>query len=110
MRKNGYDDAMPVIIWKEKDVLIDGHTRLRAAKAAGISSIPAVYASFENEESALDYMHRIQFNRRNITDADPIKLIINAIPQYEKGMAKAVKQNFSCGALPDCQKLKQKKL
>lgn len=94
MREKGYDDNQPVIIWKEQDTLIDGHTRLQAAKTVGITSIPAVYASFENEDMVLDYMHRLQFNRRNIGDGDLIRLIINALPKYKKRYGEGSKAEF----------------
>ena len=31
MKKNGYDPNFPVIIWKGKNICIDGNTRLMAA-------------------------------------------------------------------------------
>ena len=30
MEANGYDKSQPIIIWKGKDVVLDGHTRLQA--------------------------------------------------------------------------------
>lgn len=94
MKKNGYDKALPVIIWKEKNILIDGHTRLQAARNAGVKEIPAVYTSFDTDDDVMDYIHRIQFSRRNIDDADLIKLIINALPQYEKKYGEGSKAEF----------------
>lgn len=94
MRLNGYDDNQPVIIWKEANVLVDGHTRLQAAKLAGLASVQVFYASFQTEDEVLDYMHHIQFNRRNITDGDLIRLIINALPKYEKKYGEGSKAEF----------------
>lgn len=94
MKDQGFDDNQPVIIWKERNILIDGHTRLKASTLVGIKSIPAFYASFKTEDEALEYMHRIQFNRRNINDADLIRLIKEALPKYEKKYGEGSKAEF----------------
>lgn len=94
MKRNGYDQSQPLIIWKERNTLIDGHTRLKAARDADISSLPVVYASFESEDDVLDYMHRLQFNRRNITDKELIDLASTAITKYEKSYGKGSKAEF----------------
>lgn len=94
MNEKGYDANQPIILWKEQNIVIDGHTRLQAAKIAGVETVPVLYASFETEEDVLDYMHRLQFNRRNITDADLIRLIMNALPKYEKKYGEGSKAEF----------------
>lgn len=94
MKEHGFDDNQPVIIWKERNTLVDGHTRLKASTLVGIKSIPAFYASFKTEDEALEYMHRIQFNRRNINDADLIRLIKEALPKYEKKYGDGSKAEF----------------
>ena len=35
MLENGYDESQPIIIWKGKKIVVDGHTRLLAAKNVG---------------------------------------------------------------------------
>lgn len=70
MELNGYDNSQPVIIWKETNLLIDGHTRSKAAKEANINRVPAVYYSFPDVDSALKYAYGLQFKRRNIDDSD----------------------------------------
>lgn len=94
MREHGYDTSCPIIIWKEKDILIDGHTRLEAAKEAGIKEIPVFYASFDAEDDVIDYMNHTQFSRRNIDDAELIKLLIKALPKYEKKYGEGSKAEF----------------
>ncbi len=32
MSEYGYDGSQPIIVWKEKGIVIDGHTRLKAVK------------------------------------------------------------------------------
>jgi ParB-like chromosome segregation protein Spo0J len=35
IKEHGYDKAQPLIVWRENNILIDGHTRLEAAKKMG---------------------------------------------------------------------------
>jgi ParB family chromosome partitioning protein len=85
MTDRGYDPSQPIIIWRERDVLIDGHTRLQSAKSVGIKNVPAVYASFEDENSVIEYMYQLQFHRRNIQDSELITLIKKELERYENG-------------------------
>ncbi len=71
----GYDEAEPVVIWAEENVLVDGHTRLQAAKNAGLTLILANYHSFPDEEAALVYAIARQRKRRNITNADIMRWV-----------------------------------
>ena len=70
MTVNGYDVSQPVIIWKETNLLIDGHTRCEAAKKAGLQKVVVIYESFTDVDSALKYAYGLQFKRRNLTDSD----------------------------------------
>ena len=70
MKKNGFDTSQPVIIWKEANILIDGHTRCAAAESAGLTQVAAILKSFDEVEDALRYAYGLQFKRRNLTDAD----------------------------------------
>ena len=70
MKVNGFDQSQPVIIWKETELLIDGHTRFAGAVKAGLNYVYAVYESFPDVDSALRYAYGLQFKRRNLTDAD----------------------------------------
>lgn len=87
MRVNGFDMATPLIIWKEKGVLIDGHTRLRAAIAAQVARVPYVLESFGTEADVIAYMRRAQLDRRNLTDADKIHILLND-PEYPRASNK----------------------
>lgn len=75
MRESGYDESKPVHIWKEENILVDGHTRLKAAKAAGIEDIPVCEYSFADENEALIHTLKEQINRRNLNDAGKLMLI-----------------------------------
>ncbi len=75
MRAHGYDRAKPVTVWAGRGVVIDGHTRLAAAKRAGLTEIPVVFRKFDGEDEALEYAIHEQRNRRNLTDADIIRFV-----------------------------------
>ena len=50
MKKNGYDEAFPLILWAgHGGVLVDGHTRLQAAKDAGVLDVAVVMHDFADE-------------------------------------------------------------
>ena len=70
MKAEGYDQTQPVILWKERDILIDGHTRKKAAIQAGLQRMPVLSVSLPDEKTAVQYAYSLQFNRRNLTDAD----------------------------------------
>ena len=56
MKTNGYDSAHPIIIWAGHDMtVIDGHTRLAAAKKLMFPLIPAIIKTFKDEAEALEY-------------------------------------------------------
>ncbi len=85
MKARGYDQAHPVVIWEEKNILLDGHCRVRAAGDAGIDTIPAVFQSFGTEEAAFLYAVRTQCARRNLTDGDIVSLVQQIDKRYPRG-------------------------
>jgi ParB family chromosome partitioning protein len=72
MASNGFDDVFPIIVWKEENTIVDGHTRYTAAMAMELSEVPVLFKSFENEDDALLYSFHVQRNRRNLADEDII--------------------------------------
>lgn len=70
MRRNGYDALQPIILWQGKGCVIDGHTRLEAARLLKISDVPVVQKAFADEDAAVAYAIHCQRDRRNLTDAD----------------------------------------
>jgi len=66
----GYDESQPVVLQKDTNILLDGHTRLAAAKKAGLKEIPAVEKEFEDREDAVMYTFERQALRRNLTGAE----------------------------------------
>jgi len=73
MTANGFDAGHPIVIWKM--TVVDGHTRLRAAIAAGLETVPVICRRFKSEEDALEYAIRSQRNRRNLTDYELLQCL-----------------------------------
>jgi ParB family chromosome partitioning protein len=70
IKKYGYDKSQPLQIWKEKNLLIDGHTRREAAKECGIKTVPVYEHSFSDITEAMEYTIGLQTARRNLTDVE----------------------------------------
>ncbi|MBI5570280.1 MAG: hypothetical protein HY914_10080 [Desulfomonile tiedjei] len=79
IRDHGFDEAYPLILgtgpWTDEPMLLDGHTRLKAAIAVGCESVPVVIKEFATEDEALEYAIHNQRDRRNLTDADIARLV-----------------------------------
>ncbi len=69
-----YDESQPIVLatWEGQDepVCIDGHTRLQAAKNAGIMEVPVYEQEYSCEEAAIEHAVQLQCHRRNLTDAE----------------------------------------
>ena len=84
MTENGYDESQPVTIWKENSCLVDGYTRLQAAKNCNITDIPVFERSFKSETDALKYAVHNQRDRRNLKDSDIMKLVEQLATRLQK--------------------------
>lgn len=73
MTVNGFDAGHPLVVWNM--TVVDGHTRLKSAIAAGLETVPVICRQFEDESEALDYAIRNQRNRRNLTDGELLQCI-----------------------------------
>lgn len=69
MSKVGFDEAHPIIVWQERNCILDGHTRHLVAVALNLQ-VAVVHKSFADEYEATEYAINCQKNRRNLTDAD----------------------------------------
>lgn len=69
IQDNGFDQSQPIHIWKTdgKNVLIDGYTRVKASKNAGLKTVPVYEHEFKNFEEAYKYVLSLQVNRRNLS-------------------------------------------
>ncbi len=75
METYGYDFSQPVTVWKGEGIVIDGHTRVKAALGLGINQIPVCEKDFPDEEEALNYAVHCQVNRRNLPDSEIFRLV-----------------------------------
>jgi hypothetical protein len=77
MKNEGYREDKPVIIWKEENVLVEGHTRKISATKAKVK-VAVVYRSFKSERDAVIFAFGEQYKRRNQTDGDNLYAILNS--------------------------------
>ncbi len=75
MESKGFDETFPVIVWEEKNIVVDGHTRFAAARELAMEKIPVIFKTFENEDDAILYCFHIQRNRRNLADEDILRCL-----------------------------------
>lgn len=73
MRDRGYDPTWPIAAWG--GVVVDGHTRLAAARQAKVALVPVAMHHFPDEAEALKYAIKCQTNRRNLTDAELMRCV-----------------------------------
>ncbi len=85
MVKSGFDPAYPIIVWKDKNIVIDGHTRLAAAIECAIDDVPVIEHNFPSEDVAVRYAIDCQRNRRNLTDADILRLVSELDKRRKQG-------------------------
>jgi len=78
MKANGFDPSKPVNVWRKPDgtrILIDGYTRVRAAEELGLLRVTAYEKTFASEAESLAYAVHTQKDRRNLSDAELLRLI-----------------------------------
>ena len=86
MKADGYDSAHPIILWAGHNVtVVDGHTRLAAAKKLLFAQIPVIHKEFKDEAEALEYAIKSQRNRRNLTDADLLRCVTELDKRMNEG-------------------------
>jgi ParB family chromosome partitioning protein len=69
----GFDKSQPLTIQKGTNVLLDGHTRLAAAKDAGLEEVPVVEMEFDDRKAAMMYTFERQALRRNLSASEILK-------------------------------------
>jgi protein gp37/ParB-like chromosome segregation protein Spo0J len=82
MRQQGFDPAEPLELWG--DVVVDGHTRLKAAAQAGVQAVEVCAKDFADERAALEYAIRRQRDRRNLTPNEMGGYVTRALMAYEQ--------------------------
>lgn len=85
MEAHGYDESHPIVLWDEAGVVVDGHTRLEAARQVGIEDVAVHCQSFADEGAALTYAIHNQRHRRNLTEAEILKCIEAVDARRDRG-------------------------
>ncbi|MGI5092680.1 ParB/RepB/Spo0J family partition protein [Treponema socranskii] len=85
IKKHGFDNSQLLHVWKEKGLLLDGHTRRLAALECGLTTVPVFEHSFATEEEAMEYALGLQTARRNLTDAELLNALSKLDPLKNRG-------------------------
>ncbi|HAJ27072.1 MAG TPA: hypothetical protein DCG53_07485 [Syntrophus sp. (in: bacteria)] len=85
MEKRGFDRSQPITISVNDNIVIDGHTRLQAARNLGIEEIPVVERFFKHQDEAIKYAINAQKNRRNLDDADRLHFVEELDKLFDRG-------------------------
>jgi hypothetical protein len=71
-------------------ILLDGHTRLAAARKAGLTEVPVVLMEFSSKEDAILYTFERQVIRRNLSGGEILtatEMMCKRLPGDERGRA-----------------------
>ncbi|AKB64918.1 ParB N-terminal domain-containing protein [Methanosarcina mazei] len=66
IRENGFNPAFPVILWKNHDIVVDGHNRFEICQKLNVEP-KIIEQEFESREAVKEWMIRAQLSRRNLT-------------------------------------------
>ena len=103
MKASGYDQAFPVVCSEVGGYVVDGHTRVAAAKKARVCTIPVIFRQFADETAAIEYAIRCQRNRRNLTDAELLRCIQEVDKRKQRGGDRKTEESITqrCGIEPE---------
>lgn len=94
MARDGFDPAFPIVT--RNGVVIDGHTRLAAARKAGLKLVYYVDRQFPDEAAALEYAIRCQRNRRNLTQDELLRCLKELDKRKREGRPAAAETTQDC--------------
>lgn len=84
IRTQGYDEAKPIVLWKEyPDTIVDGHHRYKICREFGVEP-SYVVKSFESLDKAILYTLHRQTEQRNLSAAQLVEIAEQMIPLEEK--------------------------
>ena len=84
IQTQGYDEAKPIVLWKEyPDTIVDGHHRYKICRELGIEP-SYVVKSFESLDKAILYTLHRQTEQRNLSAAQLVEIAEQMIPLEEK--------------------------
>jgi protein gp37/ParB-like chromosome segregation protein Spo0J len=110
MEKQGFDDTFPIVVgtgsWLEEietnagellspidGVVVDGNSRLAAAKKLGMEFVPIIEKPFESLDEAISYSIQCQLFRRNLSDAEIFTLEVVLDELKQKGRPRSESKN-----------------
>lgn len=82
-----FDSERPIIAWKKNDrelIVVDGHTRLEAARKARLKQVPVVLRKFPDERTALEYAIAEQRNRRNMSPEEQARYVLRVVEALDE--------------------------
>jgi protein gp37 len=100
MSSGGYDVDHPIFLWGKSGIVVDGHTRLLAARNVGLVDIPVVEKEFKDEEEVLAYILHEHRYRKKIGD-DVVFAVIEVIDKRKDKLAYLKKGEHSPEASSD---------
>lgn len=82
----------PLVLWTNdnRNILVDGHNRLRVADQLHINPVPVIWKEFKDKAEAAEWVFSHQINRRNITDGQRVM----AMETIQKVYADSAKENL----------------
>lgn len=84
IQTQGYDEAKPIVLWKEyPDTIVDGHHRYKICREFGVEP-SYVVKSFESLDKAILYTLHRQTEQRNLSPAQLVEIAEQMIPLEEK--------------------------
>jgi protein gp37/ParB-like chromosome segregation protein Spo0J len=84
MRERGYDPAEPLVVWDGHGLVVDGHTRLAAAREAGLARVYVDARVFGDKRDALEYAIRRQRDRRNLSPQELGAFVARAVETLDR--------------------------
>lgn len=79
----GFDESYPIVIWKDKNIIVDGHNRYKICKFRGVEEVPVIETEFESREKVIAWIYRTQLARRNLS-GDQYKYYVGKQLEAEK--------------------------
>lgn len=78
----GYKGA-PIIVWKQRGIIVDGHNRYRICQKHGIP-YDVKELEFESQDDVVMWMLRAQLGRRNLSPLQRVHIVEKYRPLYKK--------------------------
>ena len=90
MREHGYQADKPILVWKDafgergRQVVVDGHTRLRAARDLKLPEVWATMRQFKDADAAVTAAVGEQVQRRNLNRQQLAAHVVAILPHLDE--------------------------